>query len=149
MPAAKNAPNERSRAWPAPTRKLRLLLPLAYMTAIFALSSIPDTETPANALESALRWASPELQNLLHIPLFGGLAWCWHWGLRSWMKQEQWRLGAALALTLAYAVLDEIHQLYVPGRFGSLTDVVLNAVGAVLALAVIATHQRGKRRDLR
>ena len=149
MPAAENSPNERSRAWPAPTRKRRLLLPLAYMTAIFALSSIPDTETPANALESALRWVSPELQNLLHVPLFGGLAWCWHWGLRSWMKQEQWRLGAALALTLAYAVLDEIHQLYVPGRFGSLTDVVLNAVGAVLALAVIATHQRGKRRDSR
>ncbi|MBK6279551.1 MAG: VanZ family protein [Gammaproteobacteria bacterium] len=147
MPAAKNAPNERSGH--ARTRKLRLLLPLACMTAIFALSSIPDTATPETGLESALCWASPELQNLLHIPLFGGLAWCWHWGLRSWVKQERWRFGAALAVTLAYAVLDEIHQLGVPGRFGSLTDVVLNAVGAVLALAVIATHQRGKRRDLR
>ena len=128
---------------------LRVVVPLACMTAIFALSSIPDTATPETGLERVLHWASPELQNLLHIPLFGGLAWCWHWGLQSWVKQERWRLGAALALTLAYAVLDEIHQLGVPGRFGSLTDVVLNAVGAVLALAVIATHQRGKRRDLR
>ena len=125
------------------------MVPLAYMAALFALYSIPDTITPETSLERALHWVSPGFQNLLHIPLFGGLAWCWHWGLRSWMKQEQWRLGAALALTLAYAVLDEIHQLGVPGRFGSLTDVVLNAVGAVLALAVIATHQRGKRRDLR
>lgn len=123
---------------------LRVLLPLAYTAAIFVLSSIPDTETPANALESALRWASPELQNLLHIPLFGGLAWCWHWGLQSWVKPERWRLGAALTLTLAYAVLDEIHQLGVPGRFGSLTDVALNAVGAVVALAVMAARQRGR-----
>lgn len=72
MPAAENSPNERSRAWPAPTRKRRLLLPLAYMTAIFALSSIPDTETPANALESALRWVSPELQNCCTSRCSGG-----------------------------------------------------------------------------
>lgn len=122
----------------------RLLLPLVYMAAIFALSSIPDTAAPETGLERALQWVSPGAQNLLHIPLFGGLAWCWHWGLQSWVKQERWRVGAALALTLAYSVLDEIHQLGVPGRFGSLTDVALNAAGAVLALAVIAAGQRAK-----
>jgi VanZ family protein len=145
MPAAENSPNERSRAWPAPTRKRRLLLPLAYMTAIFALSSIPDTETPANALESALRWVSPELQNLLHVPLFGGLAWCWHWGLHGWMRTDARRLGVALALTLAWAVLDELHQTTVPGRFGSLTDMLLNALGAVLALAWTVRRERRLR----
>ena len=123
---------------------LRVLLPLAYMAAIFALSSIPDNAAPETGLERALQWISPGLQNLLHIPLFGGLAWCWHWSLQSCLKHERWRLGAALALTLAYAVLDEIHQLGVPGRFGSLTDVALNTAGAVLALAVIAAGQRAK-----
>jgi len=123
---------------------LRVVVPLAYIAAIFALSSIPDTATPETGLERVLHWASPELQNLLHIPLFGGLAWCWHWGLRSWVKQERWRFGAALAVTLIYAVLDEIHQLGVPGRFGSLTDVALNAVGAVLVLTVMAARQRGR-----
>ena len=122
----------------------RPLIPIAYTAAIFALSSIPDTATPETGLERALQWMSPDLQNLLHIPLFGGLAWCWHWGLQAWVKQESWRLGAALGLTLAYSVLDEVHQLGVPGRFGSLTDVALNAVGAALALTVIAAHQRGR-----
>ena len=64
--------------------------------------------------------------------------------VRSWVKQERWRFGAALAVTLIYAVLDEIHQLGVPGRFGSLTDVALNAVGAVLVLTVMAARQRGR-----
>ena len=123
---------------------LRVVVPLACMTSIFALSSLPDTATPETGLVRVLHWASPELQNLLHIPLFGGLAWCWHWGLRSWVKQERWRFGAALAVTLIYAVLDEIHQLGVPGRFGSLTDVALNAVGAVLVLTVMAARQRGR-----
>jgi VanZ family protein len=116
------------------------------MAAIFALSSIPDTATPETGLERALQWVSPGVQNLLHIPLFGGLAWCWHWGLQAWVKQESWRLGAALALTLTYAVLDEVHQLSVPGRFGSLTDVALNALGAVLTLALVAARQHGRQR---
>jgi len=121
---------------------LRVLLPLAYTAAIFVLSSIPDTETPANTLESALRWASPELQNLLHVPLFGGLAWCWHWGLRDWIRADRRRLAVALALTLAWSVLDELHQTTVPGRFGSLTDVLLNATGGVLALAWTVRRDR-------
>ncbi|MBK9468316.1 MAG: VanZ family protein, partial [Gammaproteobacteria bacterium] len=112
--------------------------------AIFALSSIPDTTAPETGLERALHWASPELQNLLHIPLFGGLAWCWHWGLQPWLRSKSWRLCAALAVTLAYSVLDEVHQLGVPGRFGSLTDVALNAIGAVLALAVVAARRHGR-----
>jgi hypothetical protein len=112
------------------------------MAAIFALSSIPDTAAPETALEQALHWASPEFQNLLHAPLFGGLAWCWHWGLQSLVKQVPWRLGAALTLTLAYSILDEVHQLGVPGRFGSLTDVALNTVGAVLVIGAMAARQR-------
>jgi len=144
MPATKSPPHKRSRAWPAPTGKLCLLLPIAYMAAIFALSSIPDTTAPETGLERALHWASPELQNLLHIPLFGGLAWCWHWGLQPWLRSKSWRLCAALAVTLAYSVLDEVHQLGVPGRFGSLTDVALNAIGAVLALAVVAARRHGR-----
>jgi len=124
---------------------LRVLLPLAYTAAIFVLSSIPDTETPANALESALRWASPELQNLLHVPLFGGLAWCWDWGLRGWIRADRRRLTVALALTLAWSVLDELHQTTVPGRFGSLTDMLLNATGAVLALGWLAARGATRR----
>ena len=124
---------------------LRVLLPLAYTAAIFVLSSIPDTETPANALESALRWASPELQNLLHVPLFGGLAWCWDWGLRGWIRADRRRLTVALALTLAWSVLDELHQTTVPGRFGSLTDMLLNATGAVLALGWLAVRGATRR----
>ncbi|NJN14405.1 MAG: VanZ family protein [Planctomycetes bacterium] len=42
------------------------------------------------------------------------------------------RWGAAIAAL--YGVSDELHQLYVPGRFASVTDVLLDVAGALLAL---------------
>lgn len=61
------------------------------------------------------------------------------------MRTDARRLGVALALTLAWAVLDELHQTTVPGRFGSLTDMLLNALGAVLALAWTVRRERRLR----
>ena len=112
----------------------RLMLPICYMAGIFVLSSIPDTGRP----DSGLAWVSPSLQNLLHIPLYGGLAGCWYWALERWSGRGGVRLLTAFALTLGYGVLDELHQLTVPGRFGSLTDLALNALGAALILAWLA-----------
>lgn len=37
---------------------------------------------------------------------------------------------AAIFLTAAYAATDEIHQLFVPGRSGQVSDVVLDSLGA-------------------
>ena len=112
----------------------RVMLPICYMAGIFVLSSIPDTGRP----DSGLAWVSPSLQNLLDIPLYGGLAGCWYWALESLSERGGVRLFTAFAFTLGYGVLDELHQLTVPGRFGSLTDLVLNALGALLVLAWLA-----------
>jgi VanZ family protein len=42
-----------------------------------------------------------------------------------------------------YGVIDEIHQLQVPGRYASLTDIALNALGALLVLWLL-----NRRRNL-
>ena len=96
----------------------RLTLPLCYMAGIFVLSSIPDTAQPASSLEAVLAWVSPNVQNLLHIPLYGGLAGCWYWALEPWIERQGVRAVSAFSVTLGYGVLDELHQLTVPGRFG-------------------------------
>ena len=122
--------------------KLRIIIPLTYMLGIFALSSIPDTGRIESQVDKIFHWVSPELQNLLHIPLFGGLAGSWYWALIPWISGVKNRIITAFIVTMIYSFSDEYHQLSVPGRFGSFTDLGLNAIGSIMILAMIAIHHR-------
>jgi VanZ family protein len=115
------------------------VVPLAYMLAIFGLSSIPGIGMEdAPAPQRLIEWVPPQLQNLLHIPLFAGLAFVWQRFLRGHMRPAPATIIAFVA-AFSYGVVDELHQTFVPGRFGSLTDVVINALGAGIG-ALIATR---------
>ena len=100
--------------------KLRIFIPLAYMLGIFTLSSIPDTGRADSQAEKLFQWVTPELQNLLHIPLFGGLAGAGIWALNPWLNSVNSKITTAFIFTMIYSFLDEYHQLSVPGRFGSI-----------------------------
>ena len=41
--------------------------------------------------------------------------------------------------TALYAVTDEIHQLFVPGRSGQITDVILDSCGGLIGAVLSAT----------
>ena len=124
--------------------RYRLTLPLYYMAALFLISSIPG-----DVLEVApgFRWVTPAWQNLLHVPVFGGLAFSWFWALETPVPTLGHRLWAAFGLTMAYAFVDESWQLLIPGRYGSLTDLCLNATGAAIALGLIARRLRPSDRS--
>jgi len=117
---------------------IRLLPPLIYMAAIYLLSSIPDDGTPETIGEKLLQWATPEFQNFLHIPLFGGLAATWYWALRPTLKSTRSTGAAVFLITSSYSFFDEWHQLHVPGRYGSLTDIALNLAGIGMILAYLS-----------
>jgi VanZ family protein len=54
---------------------------------------------------------------------------------------------AALAISVVWAIVDEVHQSFVPSRTGSSLDVILDSTGATLALLVLFTSvsERGLR----
>lgn len=45
-------------------------------------------------------------------------------------------IAIAFAVCVLYATSDEIHQLYVPGRSGQVSDVLIDSAGAALGLAL-------------
>ena len=47
-------------------------------------------------------------------------------------------------ITVVFGAIDEIHQLYVPGRYAGLLDIILNAVGAVMGVATFVLRRRIK-----
>ena len=53
---------------------------------------------------------------------------------------------AALALVVAYALLDEYHQTFVPSRTGSVYDSFIDIAGGLTALLIIRhRHNRARR----
>lgn len=115
-------------------QKTRFFLPLLYMTVLFAFSSVPASEKPTASLQSMLSILSPFIQNFLHMPAFGVLAVSWYWALQALYRETKFNLKWAFILTAMYAVFDEWHQFYVSGRSASLMDVLLDFVGAAIAL---------------
>ena len=105
------------------------------MAGIFFLSSIPD-QGAANDTLNPLAWISPDVQNFLHLPVYGGLASLWFWALHHWIDEAGYKYALALLLTLGYGFLDEWHQTFVPGRFGTLTDVGFDVIGAIIGLLI-------------
>ena len=101
---------------------LRLWAPVVLWAAvIFAFSAVPDLGTGLGTWDLVLR----KLAHATEFAVLGALL------LRS--------LGAerpALALGIAYAASDEVHQLFVAGRHGSPVDVLIDAVGVALGVAL-------------
>ena len=99
--------------------------PLAVMGAIFFFSAQPDVSTGLGTWDTILRKAA-------HMAEYGLLWFLWH---RALDRPAPW---PAAAITLAYAVTDEFHQSFVEGRHGTPVDVLIDAAGVAIAIALHA-----------
>lgn len=89
-----------------------------------------------------------------HFTGYGLVSLCFFHGFRTTLKSAGslpalWYRSAIFALgcTFLVASADEIHQAFLPGRGGSLLDVLLDTCGAVVAqLLVLAIIPRIKRK---
>ena len=105
---------------------LYLWMPLlAWMGLIFYLSAQPDLPHPD------VGWADLVFSSAAHAFVFGVLAVLWQRVLGE--RRLAWLV--ALALTGLYALSDEFHQLFVPGRHADPWDLLCDGAGAVIALA--------------
>jgi VanZ family protein len=111
---------------------LRLWWPvLCYMAAIFGTSSLSNVPSPPPGLTD----------KHVHLLLYAGLTAMTLRALAggTW-RRVTFRVSAGAALIAAvYGVLDEYHQLLVPGRSFEILDMAANAIGAVLASAALWT----------
>ena len=96
---------------------------VGYAVLIFALSSIPGHSIPNLGI-----FSFDKLVHTLEFGLFGMLLY------RSFFFHL--RVGLPYLFTIAagstYAVLDEFHQYFVPGRHVEALDVAANGLGAFL-----------------
>jgi VanZ family protein len=103
--------------------RTRWLLVVLWACVIFGFSSIPSLSTHLGTWDLILRKCA-------HMTEYAILAWLLLRACRGY------RL--AFVLAVAYACTDEFHQTFVRGRHGTPVDVGIDAVGALIGLALCA-----------
>ena len=97
-------------------------LPVVIWAAvIFTLSSIPSLSTGLGTWDTILRKGA----HLTEYAVLGGL-----------LYRALGRDPLALAVGIAYAATDELHQYFVRGRHASPVDVAIDAVGVAIGMLV-------------
>lgn len=108
------------------------------MALIFVISAQP-------ALPSAPgRWDAL-LKKTMHALAYGILTWLYLRALRGHWRDERMIRVVSVMLALAYAVSDEYHQTFVPGRSGGWVDVVIDGLGILGATLLDRWYQIGNR----
>ena len=115
---------------------MRYLLPVVlWMVIIFISSSIP-----ADVFPHVEFWG---WSKLVHLVYYGVLCFLLH---RAISNQTRFQLLArhsylsGVFFAVLYGVTDELHQLSTPGRHGQYTDVLIDAFGALLFIAVFRAY---------
>lgn len=110
---------------------LFVYLPLTvYWIVIFILTSIPAESVPSVGI-------SDKLQHLLAYCVLAMLLYL------TLVIQNKFPLLKSNAITFSiiilfvYGVLDELHQLLIPGRSGEVMDVVADVVGGIIGLIIV------------
>jgi len=122
-------------------RAVRWLPVLLWMAVIFCLSAQPDLPHHPDAMIDVV------VKKLGHMAEYGILAALSLWalgGVSSSIPRSHFL--CAFALTALYAVSDELHQRFVPGRNPRPLDVAFDVAGAALALLGMARVRRARQR---
>lgn len=106
------------------------------MALVMLASLIPGQHKPGDSVFIWMIANTPTLiQKLLHVCLYGALTLLLIWTLDS-IQSRTYRFMIALIIAVAFGAVMEWCQTKVPGRYGTVYDVVLNTAGAVLGLLV-------------
>lgn len=104
-----------------------------YLALMLVTSVIPmaaDSPTPDFLLK-----LDPGIQNLLHIPMFALLIWVLFAAYDlSFSGQLLVPSLVVTAAAIGYGILLEAVQMFVPGRYASLDDMLFNALGVGIGL---------------
>jgi VanZ family protein len=136
-----------------------LSITIAYAAMIFYLSSRSDIQVPTHIFKIPLMYAIQDFlegagiyfvtdlveyaylhkDKVAHMFLYFGLGVFLHMTFRHSDNPVMSKYAAPFAFIVGilYGISDEIHQTYVPGRTGSVNDVLANGLGLLLAQIIL------------
>ena len=104
------------------------------MALIFFLSHQPDLSSGLGVWDLIGR-------KIVHATVYAALCFLW-WRALAPLTSPAGALAAAAAISVAYAVSDEIHQTFIEGRHGTPVDVMIDSVGIAATVLVVRSRAR-------
>lgn len=87
------------------------------------------------------------IRKIAHMSEYAILLLFVYYGIHKTIRYKYALLGSLL-ISFIYACSDEIHQLFIPGRSGQFTDVLIDTSGALIMLLIIYLWQKRKKPNL-
>ncbi len=138
-------------------RYWRIIFPIFFIIVIWCFSAASGDKSNSTSTDfaNAVGISNAFARKLAHFTLFAGLAY----SLSSFAKGLNPGLFPNLNTTIyctivpvAYAAIDEIHQLTVAGRNGSVADILLDSLasvfGVLLYIAIFCFFRRMRFKKL-
>jgi VanZ family protein len=117
---------------------LRWLPALFTMLLIFIVSAQPSSQLPN------FDWADRLVKKSGHAIAYAILA-SLYWRSFDFKGSKRW---VAWLFALLYAITDEVHQSFVPGRHPDIWDVIIfDNAGTLISLWLVSRHRKQKRPD--
>ena len=125
-----------------PVNKISVVFPLAYTIFLQVLTGFPKPNSliEIDAGELFVRFSEKLfsypfwLQDLSHLPLFFVLAWLWSWYLGSIKSYSDILKSGGVCVFIGCGIFNELIQAFIPDRFPSPGDLIMNLIGVSLGL---------------
>lgn len=142
--------------WEKKHHFLPWLIVVAWMGIIFYLSSQPAHVSNAlskgftESLTALIQRYFPKdlegfalmnhrVRKYAHFFVFLGLGFCVSWAMTKTPYKKFERTIRVFIFCVLYAVFDETHQLFVPGRGAQIKDVLIDTIGASVGITIWLT----------
>lgn len=111
-------------------------------TSNFVINAIININPFTNNLEVAQKEAIKEkmkmpIRKLAHFSIYTILGITTMCHMSTYAISKYKRIGSSLSIGVLYAISDEIHQLFVSGRSGQMTDVLIDSTGVLFGIGIV------------
>jgi glycopeptide antibiotics resistance protein len=120
---------------------------LPFLFCLYSLLLVSTSLIPMDAGQhggSFLSSLEPGVQNILHIPMMAVFSFLLLSGFECFAEFPKKGLLLGIGVSVAFALLLELVQVFVPGRYPSFMDMVLNVAGIGLGIAANGLFLRWK-----
>lgn len=101
------------------------------------LAELVMQQLPIEETQQSLKKTESIIRKMAHFSIYTLLGFLLMSFVSTYHLKEDKRIGISLLIGILYAITDEIHQKFVPGRSCQITDVIIDSMGVLLGILLL------------